>query len=343
MYIADMHCDTIMLIWLARREGRALNLRDTSGSGEELQIDLLKLKEGGSLVQNFAIYVDLQMEDGTPPWTQFTEMAKIYHSEIAANADIVREACSYDDIIRNRDAGLISSVLTIEDGGVLGGDLDKLRTVYDEGVRMITLTWNYENELGYPNDVPGGLDEDYTRYFRFEPITGNGLKARGFEALEVMGELGIIPDVSHLSDEGFYDVAKASKVPFVASHSNCRALCGCNRNMTDDMIRLTGEKGGVIGLNFCPEFIDEAEAELACKSTIEGLAKHARRMIDLGGKEVVGIGTDFDGIGREDLAVPNAAGMQKLAEGFEAHGFTADEIEGICYKNVMRVYREVLK
>ena len=344
MYIADMHCDTIMLIWLARREGRALNLRDTAGSGEELQIDLLKLKEGGSLVQNFAIYVDLMKEHGVEPWTQFTEMAQIYHSEIAANADLVREARSYEDIIRNRDDGLISSIMTIEEGGVLGGDLDRLRTVYDEGVRMITLTWNYENELGFPNPLPPGMDEDYTRYFRFEPQTSdNGLKAWGFEALEVMDDLGIIADVSHLSDAGFYDVAKAARGPFVASHSNCRALCGCNRNMTDDMIRLTGEKGGVIGLNFCPEFIMEAESEMACKSTIEGLARHARRMINVGGREVVGIGTDYDGIGRDDLAVPKASGMQKLAEGFEAQGFTADEIEGICYKNVMRVYKEVLK
>ena len=100
MYIADMHCDTIMLIWLARREGKEAYLRDASVDGKSLQIDLLKLKEGGSLVQNFALYADLQMEDGTSPWTQFKEMAEIYHAEIAANPDLVREARSYEDIIR---------------------------------------------------------------------------------------------------------------------------------------------------------------------------------------------------------------------------------------------------
>ena len=344
MYIADMHCDTIMLIWLARKEGIDIDLRDTGYGDKKLQIDLLKLKKGGSLVQNFAIYVDLQKEDGMDPWTQFTEMAEIYHAEIAANADLVREAKTYEDIIRNRDAGLISSVMTVEEGGVLGGDLDRLKTLHDEGVRMITLTWNYENELGYPNSLPEGIDEDYTRYFRFEPKTmENGLKSKGFEAVEMMEDMGIIADVSHLSDAGFYDVAKAVKGPFVASHSNARALCGCNRNMTDDMIRVVGEHGGVIGLNFCPEFIMEAESELACKSTIEGLARHARHMMNVGGTAAVGIGTDYDGIGRDDLAVPDASGMQKLAEGFEACGFTSAEIEGICYKNVMDVYKEVLK
>ena len=118
MYIADMHCDTIMLIWLARKEGIDLSLRDTGYGDKKLQIDLLKLKKGGSLVQNFAIYVDLQREDGMDPWTQFTEMAEIYHAEIAANADLVREAKTYEEIIRNRDAGLISSVMTVEEGGV---------------------------------------------------------------------------------------------------------------------------------------------------------------------------------------------------------------------------------
>ena len=342
MYIADMHCDTIMMIWLARREGKEAYLRDAKVDGKSLQIDLLKLKEGGSLVQNFALYADLQMEDGTSPWTQFCEMAEIYHAEIAANPDLVREARSYEDIIRNRDAGLISAVMTVEEGGVLEGDIGRLQTLYDEGVRMMTLTWNYENELGFPNDVPDGLEADYTRYFRFVPKTDNGLKAKGFEAVETMRDLGILVDVSHLSDAGFYDVAKTLKGPFVASHSNARALCGCNRNMTDDMIRVTGEHGGVIGLNFCPEFLTMAESELACKSTVEALAKHARHMMDVGGRAAVGLGTDYDGIGRDDLAIVNASQMQKLAEGFERYGLTADEIEGICYRNVLNVYKEVL-
>ena len=342
MYIADMHCDTIMLIWLARREGKEACLRDASVDGKSLQIDLLKLKEGGALVQNFALYADLQMEDGTSPWTQFTEMAEIYHAEIAANPDLVREARSYNDIIRNRDAGLISSVMTVEEGGVLEGDLERLKLLHEEGVRMMTLTWNYENELGFPNEIPAEAETDYWQYFRFKPRTDNGLKAKGFEAVEAMEDLGILVDVSHLSDAGFYDVAKTLKGSFVASHSNARALCGCNRNMSDDMIRVVGEHGGVIGLNFCPDFLMEAESELACKSTIEGLARHARHMMDLGGREVVGLGTDYDGIGRDDLAIVNASEMQKLAEGLEQYGLTADEIEGICYRNVLNVYKEVL-
>ena len=342
MYIADMHCDTIMMLWLAQREGRKLSLRDTRNSDQNLQIDLLKLKEGGSLMQNFAIYVNLQMEDGTDPWTQFREMSEIYHSEIASNSDLIREACSYEDIIKNRDAGLISAVMTVEEGGVLEGKLDRLKILHDEGVRMMTLTWNYENELGFPNEIPEAAETDYREYFRFVPRTDNGLKEKGFEAVEIMQELGMIVDVSHLSDEGFYDVAKTLKGPFVASHSNARVFAGCNRNMTDDMIKTVGEHGGVIGLNLCPDFLMEAESEEACKSTIEGIARHARHMINVGGLSAVGIGTDYDGIGRDDLAVPDASQMQNLVAGLEENGFSADEIERICYRNVLDVYKEVL-
>ena len=362
MYIADMHCDTIMMLWLARRHGMKIGLKDTTvnttgevletmagglamgpvGGEEGLRIDLRKLQAGGSLVQSFAMFIDLHMEDGTDPWTQFTEMARIYHEEIAANAEMIREARTYGEIMENKESGLISAVMTVEEGGVLEGDLARLDTLYEEGVRMMTLTWNYENELGCPNKVPGGIETDYRKYFRFVPKTDNGLKPFGFEAVERMGQLGIIVDVSHLSDAGFYDVAKTVKGPFAASHSNARSLCGCNRNMTDDMIRTVGEHGGVIGLNLCPDFLMEAESEEACQSTIEGMAKHARHMMNVGGREVVGIGTDYDGIGRNDLAIHDFSHMQELADGLAAQGFTTGEIEGICYENVLRVYREVL-
>ena len=340
MYIADMHCDTIMLIWLARREGRE-ELPCLRESG--LQVDLLKMKAGGYLMQNFALYADLKMEDGTSPWTQFTQMAEIYHEQVAANSDLIREARSYSEIMQNLDEGLMSSVMTVEEGGVLEGDLDRLQKLYDEGVRMMTLTWNYENELGFPNEIPEGWEEDYARYFRFVPRADNGLKPKGFEAVELMQQLGILVDVSHLSDAGFYDVAKAVKGPFVASHSNARVFAGCNRNMTDDMIRTVGEHGGVIGLNFCPDFLVEGPSEAACKCSVDALVRQARHMMNVGGSASLGLGTDFDGIGRDDLDPSDASQMPRLIEGLERSGFTASEIEGLCWRNVMNVYKEVLK
>lgn len=364
MYIADMHCDTIMQLWLARLRGEKIHFRD-SGNGEDaLQIDLAKLKQGGSLLQHFALYVDLKLPvdfDGSvessalartetvdgvkymSPWYQYEEMLKVYQEEMAANADLIRQVKTYEDILQCKKDGVIASILSIEEGGAIEGDINRVQTVYDAGVRMMTLTWNFENELGYPNEADPRSDEDYSYYFKFQPATGNGLKQRGKEAVLEMERLGILPDVSHLSDEGFYDLAKLMKGPFVASHSNARALAGCNRNLTDDMIRIMGEHGGVIGLNFCPDFLQEGAKEEDCLSTVETMAKHAKHMMNVGGREVVGIGTDFDGIGKDRLEIGDFAQMQKLVDGLEKAGLTPDEIEGICYKNVLKVYKEILK
>jgi microsomal dipeptidase-like Zn-dependent dipeptidase len=216
--------------------------------------------------------------------------------------------------MRNKKDGLMSAVLTVEEGGAIQGNIDRLQTLCDEGVRMMTLTWNFENELAYPNEADPRADQDFSYYFRFQPRTDNGLKAKGFEAVREMERLGILPDVSHLSDAGFYDLAKTIKGPFVASHSNARALAGCNRNMTDDMIKITGNHGGVIGLNFCPAFLEAAAVEADCHSTVELLAKHAKHMINVGGREVVGLGTDFDGLGPEILEIQDASQLQKLVD-----------------------------
>ncbi len=348
---------------MSHLRGTPISLRETKPE-DDFQIDLMKLKKGGSLLQNFALYVDLKLPvdfDGTEedsalirktnqdnikymdPWYQTMEMAKVYHAEMAANADLIREARTYEDIMRNKKEGLMSAVLTVEEGGAIQGNIDRLQSLYDEGVRMMTLTWNFENELAYPNEADPRYDEDFSYYFRFQPRTDNGLKAKGFEAVHEMERLGILPDVSHLSDAGFYDLAKTIKGPFVASHSNVRALAGCNRNMTDDMIKITGNHGGVIGLNFCPAFLEEASVEADCHSTVELLAKHAKHMMNIGGSEVVGLGSDFDGLGPEVLEIQDASQMQKLVDGFEKAGLKPAEIEAICYENVLKVYKEVLK
>ena len=364
MYIADMHCDTIMQLWMARFRGEAIDFRDSGEGADALQIDLAKLKQGGSLLQHFALYVDMRLPadfDGSvessalartvaqngvqymSPWYQYEEMLKVYQEEMQANADVIRQVRTYEDIMKCQKDGLIASMLSIEEGGAIEGNLDRLQRVYDDGVRMMTLTWNFENELAYPNEEDPRSVEDFSYYFRFQPRTDNGLKAKGLEAVREMERLGILPDVSHLSDAGFYDLAKTIKGPFVASHSNARALAGCNRNMTDDMIRITGNHGGVIGLNFCPAFLEEASVEADCYSTVENLAKHAKHMMNIGGREVVGIGTDFDGIGKENLEIADFSQMQKLVDGFERAGLKPAEIEAICYENVLKVYKEVLK
>ena len=359
--IADMHCDTIMQLWYSRLRKAPLCLRDTDTSEHPLQIDLKKLIRGNYVLQNFALFTDLslpenfcgiseasnylQTSQGTykcmDPWYQVCEMIKVFQEEMDANADLIRQVRSWDDIQSNTEAGRISALLTIEEGAVVQEDLSRIRDLYDAGVRMMTLTWNFENELGFPNRNPPEIASDFRTFFHFVPDPEKGLKKKGMEALELMSQMGILADVSHLSDAGFYDVAKIVKGPFTASHSNARALTGCGRNLSDDMIRIIGEHGGVIGLNFCPCFVMEADREELCRCSIEGLSQHARHIMNVGGSTVLGLGTDFDGIDPTGLEITDAGMMQHLAEGFLSNGFTESEVDGILSKNVLRLYREV--
>ena len=141
--------------------------------------------------------------------------------------------------------------------------------------------------------------------------------------------MGMLVDVSHLSDAGFYDVCRIVKGPFVASHSNARAVCGCGRNLTDDMICKLAEHGGVTGLNFCPEFLEPKDKDP--RQSLSASAAHARHIMNVGGRECLGLGSDFDGIsGLLDYGTADT--LPLLAEGLEKEGFSQEEIESIFYK-----------
>ena len=309
-----------------------------------------QVSASGSAQDSSSVYTMASMFVSSPlpageymdPWFQVTEMIRVFGEEMAANAGVIRQVRCRKDLEENMAAGRISALLTTEEGGILQGKLERLETLFDAGVRMMTITWNYENELGFPNRPPEGFSEDFCRFFQFQPQSGNGLTAFGADAVKRMEELHILPDVSHLSDEGFFDVARIVKGPFVASHSNARALCGCNRNLTDEMIRMIGEHGGVIGLNLCPSFLTEADREEDCFSSCEALSRHARHIMNVGGKEVLALGSDFDGIRPVNLEMEHAGQVQKLASCMRKNGFTEDEIERIYYRNALRLYREVL-
>ena len=231
--------------------------------------------------------------------------------------------------------GYMSSMLTIEEGGVTQGNLSFLRNLYLLGVRMITLTWNFENGIGFPNfkEVEDGKPDMHT------PNTEDGLTEYGIEMVKEMEKLGIIIDVSHLSDKGFYDVLENTTKPFVASHSNARAVCPVVRNMTDDMILKLAERGGVMGINYCASFVnDESVNNFAY---VKDMVKHIKYIKDLAGIDCIGLGSDFDGIG-SNIEMNSCDKLNLLQEALEEEGFTQEEIEKIFYKNVLRVFKEVL-
>lgn len=322
MKVVDMHCDTIGELWKAEKAGKPISLRSNS-----LHIDLEKMQKGDYLLQNFAMFVFLGREKD--PLVNVLEMIDVYNRAMAENADIIGPVLNYEDIEKNRAAGKLSGMLTIEEGAVLKGNPYVVRSLYQLGVRMLTLTWNFENEIGYPNTIVKAKDYDPSRHY--------GLKPEGIEIVREMNRVGMIVDVSHLGDDGFWDVVKYCDGPFVASHSNARAVCNHTRNMTDDMIRALADKGGVMGLNFCGDFLNPNG-----KSRAEDMVRHAKHIINVGGSDILGLGTDYDGIDG-DLELDHCDKMPLLAQEMERQGFSTQQIEKIFHGNVLRLYREVLK
>ncbi len=210
------------------------------------------------MLQCFAAFVNLaDPTPGADPLVTALEEIDIFKRIMEKYSGRIAPVYRPEDIRKNAAAGKISGMLTIEEGGCCKGSLGVLRRMYELGVRMMTLTWNHENELASPNVVPGaGTDAIWP----CQPNTETGLKEKGYEFLAEMERLHIIADVSHLSDKGFWDIAEHSTRPFAASHSNCRALAPHCRNLTDEMIRVMAEKGGLVGLNYCSGFLDDQPA-----------------------------------------------------------------------------------
>lgn len=322
MRFIDTHCDT-MGECIARSEGK-VTLQNNPG-----HINMEKLIKGGAMAEFFAIFIpthDSGAGKGVtlPPYDYFQFVYKAYLKELEANKDVLAPACNYDDIMANKAAGKVSSVLTVEDGVPLEGKMERLEEFYQKGVRLISFTWNYENSLGFPNS-------------KDPEIMNRGLKQFGLDCIERMNELGMLVDVSHLSDGGFWDVVKHSKKPFMASHSCCRALCNHTRNLTDEMLHALGEKGGVVGINFASQFLNEG----AEYTDIQSVVRHMLHIRDKAGLDALGFGSDFDGI-TSVLEFKDYTGLPLIVDALKPH-FTDDEIDKICNGNMLRLIRDTLK
>lgn len=311
MKIIDLHCDTIAKL---HQDG---NVKLSCNS---FAVDIEKLKTGESLAQFFALFIDQAKVDD--PLLAAKNLLALFYREMDESRAKICLAKNDADLSINHSENKISAFLTIEEGGVLQGKIENLLDFYQLGVRLITLTWNYPNEIGYPN-----------HHYQYRDF---GLTGFGRECVAKMNALGMIVDVSHLSDRGFYDVAKISVKPFVASHSNSRAVCAHSRNLTDDMIKILAEKGGVMGLNFAAHFLGEGDL-----GKIDDMMHHLKHIYRIGGIDVIALGTDFDGISTA-VEIGDFSQMQRLVEALRCAGFNETEIEKITYKNARRVIVDCL-
>ena len=332
--IIDMHCDTIYKIYELRRQGENVGLRSN-----KLHVDLLRMKEAGYMAQCFAMftYMPYTEERGVDPAEYAKALSDTMDRELEANSDLIRPALTAGDIARNYQEGFLSAIKTVEEGAVYKGSPEMVRFFYEHGVRKSTLTWNFENELAFPNRAVQNLETGECLVF---PETERGLKKAGQDVVQLMEELGMLIDVSHLGDAGILEILDmvGPHTPVIASHSNARAVTGHPRNLTDQMLRGIAEHGGVTGLNFCAEFLTEDGSGV---SRIKDMVRHVRYIYNVAGSDAIGLGTDLDGID-DQLEIDGAGQMQKLADALSEAGFTTGEIEKIFWRNVMRVYEEVL-
>ncbi|SHI32923.1 membrane dipeptidase [Clostridium cavendishii DSM 21758] len=312
MQFIDFHCDTASIL---------LEKKDKNILDSDLKVDIKKLKKAGALAQFFALFIEVN--NGESYNKKCIDMLNNLEEQINENNDKIEICTNIEEYNKVKNSGKIGAFLTIEEGEAIEGDLKNLRYFKDRGVSLMTLTWNFENKIGYPNCS--------------EKFRDKGLKNFGIEVIEEMNSLGMIIDVSHLSDGGFLDVAKYSKYPFVASHSNARNLCNHSRNLTDDMIRILSNKGGVTGINFCAYFLGNSKVAM-----ISDMVEHIKHIKNIGGIDCIALGSDFDGIDNE-VEIKDISEMSSLAHALLKNGFTEAEIDKIFYKNSERIIKDVLK
>ena len=310
--IIDLHCDTMMACYF-----RKVSLKEFGG-----HINIEKLQKGGCMAQALALFLPTDghlARDGRTPWQLYKDMLACWNENVDANADVLRRAYSAEDIRKNAEDGFMSALLTVEDGIGIDGKMERVDEMYADGVRMLTLTWNWENSIGFPNNVDPELHK-------------KGLKPFGIDVVHRMNELGMIVDVSHLSEGGFWDVVRESSKPFAASHSCARALRNHQRNLTDEQLKALADKGGVVGINFCPDFLTEDKENAYAKDVV----RHMVHFRDVAGIDILAWGSDFDGIGG-NLDFKDYAGLPMIID-LLSKEFTDDEIDKINHANFLRVF-----
>lgn len=307
--VFDLHCDTIY-----QGVTKGWDLEKSKGA-----IDLGKLRRGAYLAQTFAMW--------TPPmggWAytkkcnhKFDQWMKEYEGDI-------EQATTAQEILEIDGKGKVAAVLSIEGLRPLHGDLEKIRTLHEWGVRILGLTWWRSNEF-----AGSSTDPDETKR--------KGLTEGGREAILLANELGMVIDVSHASDDVVREVAELSGDPFIASHSCARALKDHQRNLSDELLKLIASKGGVVGVNVYVGFLSDEPGGSVKRSVY---IDHVMHMVDVMGVDHVAMGSDFDGA-TTPIGLKHGGHMQLVAHDLIDRGLSQDDVDKIMYLNALRVFAQV--
>ncbi len=310
--VVDAHCDTLTAMLHQKR-----NFGERANCGH---LDLKRLKDGGINVQVFAAFISPEFKEQGA--RRSLELIDLYHREMEINKEEIIHIQKKIDLESALTKGKVAALLAVEGGEALQGSISVLRMLYRLGVRVLTLTWNGDNEIG------AGVGNEGSE---------SGLTPFGAKVVEEMNMLGMLVDISHLADKGFWDVIRVSKHPVIASHSNCRALAGHRRNLTDDQIKALSIKGGVMGINFVPDFLGGE------KPSLDEVLDHIDHAINLGGAGCVGLGSDFDGTECLPEGIDDCTSYPCITQGLVERGYSDLIIKQVLGDNFLRVIGQVLK
>lgn len=351
MYLLDSHCDT---------PSQILRLRDLEVDNEYAHVDFPKLRRGGVDGAFFALYTPASLSS-SESYLYASQLLQGVRQVLNFHGDKARLATTRSEAYENKEAGLFSIFLGLENGQALGDSLDRIDEFHEAGVRYITLCHSKDNQIC--DSCAEG-----SRWM--------GLSTFGKDVVRHMNRLRMLVDVSHISDHSFYDVLEASERPVVATHSCCRALCNHPRNMTDEMIKHLAQAGGVIQINFYPLFLDNSfkkvlensgimeygeriesefiadpssqtkrdawnkvQEELTAlkRPSYKLIADHIDHVVELVGIDHVGIGSDYDGIEVTPAGMEDISKMPLLFEELRNRGYTEFDLSKISSENFFRI------
>lgn len=268
-----------------------------------------KMLKGNVTLQTFAMFTGSKGPTGTP----YQDAIDMLNCKDQLNVEL------YLKKLPEQMPKQPSGVISIEGGEALEGKLQRLDEFYEKaGIRMIALTWNWENEIGYPAKLG----------------PNPGLKPFGIELLKKMDELAIYADVSHLNEAGFWDVYENMNLPPIASHSNCRELCDVPRNLYKTQIKAIIEKKGYIGINFYTHFLTKNGT-----SQISDVLRHIDYIYELGGEDILGFGSDFDGIESWPEGLSDSSCFPKLINALLKSGYKEEQVEKMAGKNLWNLLK----
>jgi len=305
MRFFDLHCDTI-----TKCCGEKMELYDN-----EMSISICKGKYLDKWCQLFAIWMpdDLRGQDAID---YFDENYNYFCSQIEKNSSYIKQCRTSVDLNECIEGNKNAAILAVEGGSAAAGSLERLDYLGSLGVKVITLTWNGSNEIGHGSR--SGCDDGLTHF--------------GKAFIRHMEEKKIIVDVSHLNENGFFDVAKTIDAPFIASHSDCDAVRSCPRNLSDEQLKLLIERNGLCGINFCDYFLSEDD-----NNGLEAVCRHVSHILDIGGENILSLGSDFDGcnINPEMDSIDKMPAMYDYLLG---RGFGKKTVDALFFDNAYRFF-----